>query len=106
MRLIDADALEKILEKIPAADIKDMGGQAYVLVKLSQVFNVIDNQPTIEPERKKGEWIDQDDGAFYPIECSECRKIPLFDAYGDYVLSNFCPNCGADMRGEQDDKCR
>lgn len=54
-----------------------------------------------EPERKKGRWIDQDDGAFYPVECSECRKIPLFDVDGDYALSNFCPNCGAEMEGEE-----
>ena len=59
--------------------------------------------PSARPERNKGKWIDQDDGAFYPVECSECRKIPLFDVDGDYVLSNFCPNCGAMMlRGEQD----
>ena len=56
--------------------------------------------PSAQPERKKGEWIDQDDGAYYPVECSECRKIPLFDVYGDYILSNFCPNCGAKMKGD------
>ena len=42
-----------------------------------------------KPERKKGEWIDE--------LCSIC---------GQYVYSgdtnNFCPNCGADMRGEKD----
>ena len=53
MRLTDADALEEVLEKIPTADIKNIDGQAYVLVRLSQVFNVIKNAPTIEPERKK-----------------------------------------------------
>lgn len=53
MRSVDADALDEVLEKIPAADIKNIDGQAYVLVRLSQVFNVIKNAPTIEPERKK-----------------------------------------------------
>lgn len=92
MRCIDADALEKILEKIPAADIKNMGGQAYVLVKLSQVFNVIDNQPTIEPQRK-GKWIDSH------TTCSECGWQMIDDVIEspNIVAFNFCPNCGAEM---------
>ena len=102
MRAIDADALEKILEKIPAADIKNMGGQAYVLVKLSQVFNVIDNQPTIEPERKKGTWIEQDDswdGVYY--ECSACGEPwTLIDGTPWDNGMKFCPNCGAEMRDD------
>lgn len=58
--------------------------------------------PSAQPEHKKGKWIDQDGGAFYTMECSECHKEPLLDEYGDYVQSDFCPHCGADMRGEQD----
>jgi len=65
---------------------------------------LIDAMPTIEPERKKGEWIDQDQGAFYTRECLVCHKEPLLDEYGDYVCSDFCPHCGADMRGEEHGK--
>lgn len=54
MRAIDADALEGVLERIPDADIKNIDGQAYVLVRLSQVFNVIKNALTIESEQR---WI-------------------------------------------------
>ena len=50
--------------------------------------------PSAQPERKKGQWIDKSNG----IEgawnyCSVCgeQAIDLYD---------FCPNCGADMRGE------
>lgn len=33
--------------------------------------------------------------------CSECKKYALRDTDGKYeVLSDFCPHCGADMRGE------
>jgi hypothetical protein len=36
--------------------------------------------------------------------CSECKKYALRDTDGeDEVLSNFCPNCGADMRGKVND---
>lgn len=52
-------------------------------------------------ERPKGEWIDQDKGAFYPYECSICHEQPIWDD-GGYILTNFCPNCGARMRGEEE----
>ena len=51
-----------------------------------------------EPERKTGKWIKQYDEEDYPLgcKCSECEKT--------YVMpggwANFCPNCGADMRGD------
>lgn len=52
--------------------------------------------PTIpQPERKKGMWIEHNPhkwGLGIVFECSECgEKI-------DCEPSNFCPNCGADMR--------
>lgn len=48
-------------------------------------------------ERKTGKWIDKSDGIDGAWNyCSVCgeQAIDLFD---------FCPNCGADMRGEQDE---
>lgn len=34
--------------------------------------------------------------------CSECGQYPLRDRYGQEALSDYCPNCGARMRGEED----
>lgn len=60
--------------------------------------------PSAEPERKKGEWIEQDDGwdgIYY--ECSECREaFTLMDGTPKDNLYNFCPNCGADMKGDHE----
>ena len=89
MRLIDADALERVLDMIPCADIKNMDGQAYVLVRLSQVYNVIKNAPTIEPEHKKGKWGNHG-------ECPFCSYLRQWED------DRFCGNCGAEMRGEQE----
>lgn len=56
---------------------------------------VLENVPSAQPERIRGRWIEKPHvhGVAY---CSLC----------DYELhtndTNFCPNCGADMRGEQD----
>ena len=33
--------------------------------------------------------------------CSKCGEFARLDEAGAYVLSNFCPNCGADMRGKE-----
>ena len=52
------------------------------------------------PERKHGEWFDATtlDNEFICWVCSECRHG------ADFVDEpyNFCPNCGADMRGDDD----
>lgn len=53
--------------------------------------------------RTQGEWITQEQGAFYPIECSNCHNEPFCNDEG-YVLSKFCPECGAKMeRSEKND---
>ncbi len=48
--------------------------------------------PTIENGTSKGKWIESDIG----WKCSECN-------YGvkPWNHTNFCPNCGSDMRGEE-----
>ena len=82
MRLIDADEL---LEHVWDADTR----VGYVQVVDRQD---IENAPTIE-ERKKGKWIPFD----YPwYRCSECGAVRENKSF----LENYCPNCGADMRGE------
>ena len=64
-------------------------------------FANIDECPhyCIKPERQKGEWIliKNSDGVLKCYECSECKKCQGY-------ISNFCEDCGADMRkeGEQD----
>ena len=42
--------------------------------------------------QKKGHWIDEETNYI----CSECHR-------GCWVNSDYCPWCGADMRGEQDE---
>lgn len=60
--------------------------------------------PSVKPERN-GRWIHERVNSEYSVtgyfilrscECSECGAICEQE-------SNFCPNCGADMRGEKDD---
>lgn len=51
-------------------------------------------------ERQRGEWVEAYEDYRQQIswwECSVCR-------YGVSWKPNYCPNCGADMRGEENDK--
>lgn len=53
-----------------------------------------------EPERKHGIWKDFGyDNSYY---CTVCGKIwALNDGTAEENNMNFCPNCGADMRGNE-----
>ena len=55
--------------------------------------------PSAQPERMRGKWINRSLNTLYPewerYTCSVCGKHS--NSY------DFCPNCGADMRGEQDE---
>ena len=56
--------------------------------------------PPAEPKRIRGKWVFKNDLVAIPTgyyECSECKIGRLMHK------ENFCPNCGADMRGEQDE---
>ena len=58
-----------------------------------------------QPERKKGKWIDavlpNDSGGLQVQVCNQCNTFfPLAYTGGGH---NFCPNCGADMRGDEHD---
>ena len=60
----------------------------------SVIFN-IKKIPTINADRPKGEWI-KDAEWWCVYKCSVCGET--FDE-----LTNFCPYCGADMRGEDNE---
>ena len=84
-RLIDADAL--------IDQIKSNYTEYPVMIEIRRALKkFIDEAPTIEPERKKGRWIDD-------CMCSECHWIHENDKGFALITNyNFCPNCGADMR--------
>lgn len=79
---------EVIIERVKD-DIDFIAEQAYERGKR----DILEQLQTTQPDRKIGHWIINSDG-YYPY-CSECRMEPKS---GD--MTNFCPSCGADMRGE------
>lgn len=97
MRLIDADKLQKDIS-VSDSMIDDYG----IKTGYAICMHLIDKQPTIEPERKVGEWIDQKGGGCC---CSECGRYALDEVDGNFIhvaaKSNYCPNCGAKMDGSE-----
>lgn len=92
MRLIDADALEKEGWSLCRTFEKDKNTMVYEVKKPSDF-------QTIE-QRKTGEWVvtaEFEDCCY--AKCNQCKVTQVF--YYNKPLTNFCPNCGADMRGEE-----
>ena len=48
----------------------------------------------IHTARAEGKWIRESLVTNYPYKCSACKKYTR-------AMYDFCPNCGADMRGEE-----
>lgn len=94
------DAIDTVLTMFDRCDTGEITDYRDLMV---ESFKVLPSQ-----ERKKGKWISDSDDDPVVIEdgfpdkscyCSECREwLVASDEYA--VKGNFCPNCGADMRGE------
>jgi hypothetical protein len=131
MRLIDADKLPE--HKFTRESAK---GSDYMRGWNDAIDAIIDNAPTVEPQkiviippelieklasnvvdvvgnidwekaieaykaRPQGEWIFNTTWQDY--ECNNCRE---WTRKRQGELPNFCPNCGADMRGKENDSKR
>ena len=99
MRLIDADLLtERLNNAIECGRRVDMP-----TLELEAVLVNVQNAPSIDIEPKRGEWIAKTENYHSHWVCSECGGWALLEYNEQMCLSNFCPNCGADMRGKDDD---
>ena len=61
-------------------------------------YQRIEALPSAQPMRKKGRWKRRlvDSGFNANWHCSECGWKTAIEEHG----YNYCPNCGADMRGD------
>lgn len=60
------------------------------------IDKVIKELPPVTPAEKVGHWIDHQEDRWIYAKCSECETI--HDS-----RTNYCPNCGAKMGGEQNE---
>ena len=110
-RPIDADALMRAMYHRAFETDGDTMWQSGCWVRYRAIEQTVKEQPTIEPERKKGKWKFEKmkhiiNGEVRDvIICSECDGGWFrYDISDNTVqnIPNFCPNCGADMRGGQE----
>ena len=94
-RCIDADALKS---KCGDWYVEEGPEEGFI----GTIGQLLDGQPTVEPERKTGKWICSDD--LYETAVCSCCGWDTTEPW-QHIKSwfEFCPHCGADMRGEQDD---
>ena len=91
MRLIDADMLyENALTAVSMSFVSDNKKQAAMAVaEMIRSAQTVDAQPVIH-----GEW-----RSYSPLtdtfECNQCGYQVIDESF----RTNFCPHCGADMRG-------
>lgn len=69
---------------------------------MSLAIAMANNLPSVEPERKKGEWIKEYWNGEHTRKCSACNITQTVTTYRGKVNFNFCPMCGADMKGEHE----
>ena len=110
--LISKSALiEDIETEIINLKMNGLKGTPRPCEELYQFIERIKEQPTVEAKPVvKGEWIDKGwDGDFsWKIDGrGNCWKVEECSICGHKLCgsakTNFCPECGADMRGEKND---
>lgn len=95
MRPIDADSMK--------ADLLTVDPRYERMIQWC--ITVLDAQPTIE--RKTGKWY-KPNGVMPPEHfgrhrCSICDAFAMHDwKHHREQLTDYCPNCGAEMKGEQE----
>lgn len=106
-RYIDADALlEKVQFRMPTNNDTDK-----IIKRCVEIIrNLIENAPTADVAPVVRGWWERVDSSYYrwtpsggtfvdraTYRCSRCGR-------GTAVKSNYCPNCGAKMDGEEFDE--
>lgn len=98
-RPIDADALMQAMYHRAFETDGDTMWQSGCWVRYRAIEQTVKEQPTIEPKRKMGEWMDYTEDGY--VECPFCHSATNCD--GNKEELHFCFSCGAEMKGDQDE---
>ena len=99
------DAIDKYILGKPEGDTVEVRELLKLIAKIYRM-------PSAQPHRIKGRWIygEHDVAMCDGYRCDKCGffvpwdyKYTFIDFINDY---HFCPNCGSDMRGEDNESSR
>ena len=77
------------LDEIPTADVQEVRHGHWILLRESEITG-------FNPE-----FAGRDPIGGY--QCSNCKEVAIFDCNDEFVLSRYCPHCGAKMDGEREE---
>lgn len=105
--LISRSALIKRIRDY-ADEVGCVRGEYELANGILKAISVVEDAPTVEAKPVvHGYWIENTAGYYV---CSNCRQLAKGDMTGCFKdrkfrqeRTDFCPNCGADMRGEKHD---
>lgn len=89
--------MKDLISRQDAKDVVDMELDAIDHVPewvYDRLLTALDKVPSAQPEQKTGKWL-RSGNCIFPYECDQCEDA-------NERATSFCPNCGADMRGEQE----
>ena len=93
-------AINELINLLNADDIPIYykGGIKKVIETIDDYIDGKDDYVKRKTNLKRGEWIAKTENYHSHWVCSECEAWALLEYNEQMCLSNFCPNCGADMR--------
>ncbi len=94
---ISRQTLQTELENCEVVNVRDENDNFVGYYNADTVDSILRNLPPVTPQQKMGRWISGDD------KCPCCGKSKYEDLDADIWADwrpKHCPNCGADMRGE------
>ena len=99
---VDFDDMKSLIDDIGKLQkYKLFEGDELVLVNADDVLDVLVKH--IKAQSKTGKWIKAKNWGIRCYQCDQCGNYLDFDGVNaGRGATNFCPNCGADMRENAD----
>ena len=87
------------------AELQGRASSKGELTGISKAWKRIKKLPPIQPEQQEGYWIRTDCGLDVECKCSRCGYKDFVEPRDEYWFKrNYCPNCGAKMKGEANER--